>query len=116
MNHKSSVFSSIEDFFYLRHDVSGCIRVTQLTFAIELNIETMILDRLCQIEDVAKLRIKREQERVLIARSLKALLHQVDLKAEVVPSDNEMQIVRVLQDVKGEELDQNELQVVKEII
>ena len=75
----------------------------------------MILDRLCQIEESAKLRIKKEQERVQTARSLKSLLKEVNLRAEVVPSDNETQIIKLFQDIKGKELDSNELQVVREI-
>ena len=75
----------------------------------------MILDRLCQIEESAKQSIRKEQKRVQTARSLKALLKQVNQRAEVLPSDNERQIVKLFQDLKGRELDQVELQVVKEI-
>jgi len=76
----------------------------------------MILDRLCQIEESAKLKIKQEQERVQTAQSLKSLLKEVNLRAEIVPSDNETQIIKLFQDLKGKELDQNELQVVREIV
>ena len=75
----------------------------------------MILDRLCQIEESAKLKIKKEQERVQSVQSLKSLLKEVNLRAEIVPSDNEKQIIKLFQDLKGKELDQNELQVVREI-
>ena len=75
----------------------------------------MILDRLCQIEESAKQSIRKEQKRVQTARSLKALLKQVNQRAEVLPSDNERQIVKLFQDLKGKELDQVELQVVREI-
>ena len=78
----------------------------------------MILDRLCQIEESAKLKIKQEQEqeRIQSARFLKALLKEVNLRAEIVPSDNEMQIIKLFQDLKGKDLDSNELLVVLEII
>jgi len=76
----------------------------------------MILDRLCQIEESAKLKIKKEQERVQSAQSLKALLKEVNLRAEIVPSDNEKQIIKLFQDLKGKVLDQNELQTVREIM
>jgi len=78
----------------------------------------MILDRLCQIEESAKLKIKQEQEqeRIQSARFLKALLKEVNLRAEIVPSDNEMQIIKLFQDLKGKDLDSNELLVVREII
>ena len=76
----------------------------------------MILDRLCQIEESAKFKIKKEQERVRTARSLKTLLKEVNLRAEIVPSDNETQIIKLFQDLKGKVLDQNELQTVREIM
>jgi len=76
----------------------------------------MILDRLCQIEENSKLIIKKEQERVHTAQSLKTLLKEVNLRAEIVPSDNETQIIKLFQELKGKELDSNELQVVREIV
>jgi len=76
----------------------------------------MILDRLCQIEESAKLKIKQEQERIQSAQSLKALLKEVNLRAEIVLSDNETQIVKLFQDLKGGPLEQNELQIVREIV
>ena len=74
----------------------------------------MILDRLCQIEESAKLSIKKEQERIRTTQSLKALLKQVNLRAELIPADNETQIIELFQNLKGKELDQIELQVVRE--
>ena len=76
----------------------------------------MILDRLCQIEESAKLSIKKEQERIRTAQSLKALLKEVNLRAELIPADNETQIIELFQNLKGKELDQIELQVVREIM
>ena len=76
----------------------------------------MILDRLCQIEESAKLSIKKEQERIRTTQSLKALLKEVNLRAELIPADNETQIIELFQNLKGKELDQIELQVVWEII
>jgi len=76
----------------------------------------MVLARLYQIEESAKLKIEKEQKRIHATRSLKALLKQVNLRAEVILSDNEKQIIKLLKDLKGKELDQNELQVIREII
>jgi hypothetical protein len=76
----------------------------------------MILDRLCQIEESAKLSIKKEQERIRTAQSLKVLLKEVNLRAELIPADNETQIIELFQNLKGKELDQVELQVVREIM
>jgi sulfur carrier protein ThiS len=76
----------------------------------------MILDRLCQIEESAKLSIKKEQERIRTTQALKALLKEVNLRAELIPADNETQIIELFQNLKGKELDQIELQVVREII
>jgi sulfur carrier protein ThiS len=76
----------------------------------------MILDRLCQIEESAKLSIKKEQERIRTTQALKALLKEVNLRAELIPADNETQIIELFQNLKGKELDQIELQVVREIM
>ena len=76
----------------------------------------MILDRLCRIEENSKLIIKREQERVHTAHILKALLRQIDVKSEVVPDDNEKQIINLIQDLKGYEVNKNEVLIIEEII
>jgi sulfur carrier protein ThiS len=80
------------------------------------NLTGMVLDRLCQIEESAKLSIKKEQERIRTTQALKALLKEVNLRAELIPADNETQIIELFQNLKGKELDQVELQVVREII
>ena len=76
----------------------------------------MILDRLCQIEENSKLIIKKEQERVHTAHTLKALLRQVDPKAELVPDDNQRQIINLIQDLKGSELSPDEILIIEEIV
>ena len=76
----------------------------------------MLLDRLCQIEELTRLKIKEEKEKLNTVKILKSLLKKVDLKSELMPDENKQQLTKLLQHLKGKDLDYNEMAIVEEIV
>lgn len=58
----------------------------------------------------------RDQEKIKAAASIKALLSNIDLSAEVVPENNLGMLTRLLSSLKGASLNKNEVTIINEII
>lgn len=76
----------------------------------------MILKKLSQIESNVKSAIDIEKKRLEAIKSMKVLFEQVDCTVEVVPAENVNKLTRLMTDLKGEQLNKTESDLIKQIV
>jgi len=75
-----------------------------------------MIERLFEIEEKAKSDNPQSSTRVMAIKSLKSLLLKLDAKSEWVPFRCRLQLIDLLEDLKGERLNEAELSLVNEML
>ena len=78
--------------------------------------DTMLYERLKQVEISTKDRIREEQNKLKVVQTILELLEEIDFSAEMIPEGDIERIVRLLVFLKGEELTELESRIVSEIV
>ena len=75
----------------------------------------MILDKLSKLELEAIKTIAEKEKKMDTINSIKELLNKIDFSSEVVPVGNSERLKNLLSTLKGKELSESEIQLVKEL-
>lgn len=76
----------------------------------------MILDKLLVLELEAKSNIYKEQNRMICIKGFQQLLSQIDFDSEVVQMENSEKLTNLLISLKGEPLNEEEIELLDKII
>ena len=75
-----------------------------------------MIERLFEIEEKVKSDNSQSSTKVKAIKSLKSLLLKLDAKSEWVPFRSRLQLIDLLEDLKGERLSKAELSLVNEML
>ena len=75
-----------------------------------------MIERLLKLEEQYKSDGFRDNTKMEAVQSLKGLLMKIDVLAEWVPLKNRLQIISLLEDLKGGCLNKNEQQIIAELL
>ena len=76
----------------------------------------MIIEKLIKAVNDIEFRLAQEQSRLKAIKSIREMLAGIDFTAEVVPGEDEARLSRLLVSLKGKPLEQNEIELIKEIV